>query len=309
MQIFLTLKVAEAYRRLMNSITTHVDREIASQPDIWRKVAAIAPSVAGLLPAHGERVAAVGCGSSWFMSMAYAGVRESAGHGETDIYAGSEFNYDRKYDRIVAISRSGTTTEIADLLAKTKLPSVVITAVAGSPVTQHASESIILDFADEESVVQTRWATAALGLLRAHNGVDLLPLADQAELALASELGELPNVEQISFIGRGWTIGLANEAALKTREAAQFWAEAYPAMDYRHGPMSIAQKGRCTWAFGEIEKKLEEEIIATGALFEKSDWDPMVHLIRAQRVAVAIAKKRGLDPDKPRGLNRSVILS
>jgi fructoselysine-6-P-deglycase FrlB-like protein len=308
-QIFLTLKVAEAYRRLMNSITTHVDREIASQPDIWRKVAAIAPSVAGLLPAHGERVAAVGCGSSWFMSMAYAGVRESAGHGETDIYAGSEFNYDRKYDRIVAISRSGTTTEIADLLAKTKLPSVVITAVAGSPVTQHASESIILDFADEESVVQTRWATAALGLLRAHNGVDLLPLADQAELALASELGELPNVEQISFIGRGWTIGLANEAALKTREAAQFWAEAYPAMDYRHGPMSIAQKGRCTWAFGEIEKKLEEEIIATGALFEKSDWDPMVHLIRAQRVAVAIAKKRGLDPDKPRGLNRSVILS
>ena len=62
-------------------------------------------------------------------------------------------------------------------------------------------------------------------------------------------------------------------------------------------------------AFGEIEKKLEEEIIATGALFEKSEWDPMVHLIRAQRVAVAIAKKRGLNPDQPRGLNRSVILS
>ena len=293
----------------MNSFTTHVDREIASQPEIWRKVAAMAPTVAGLLPAHGERVAAVGCGSSWFMSMAYAGVREAAGHGETDVYAGSEFNYERKYDRIVAISRSGTTTEIADLLAKTNLPSVVITAVPGSPVTQHATQSIILDFADEESVVQTRWATAALGLLRAHNGVDLLPLADQAEIALASDLGNLPSFEQISFIGRGWTIGLANEAALKTREAAQFWAEAYPAMDYRHGPMSIAQKGRCTWAFGEIEKKLEEEIIATGALFEKSDWDPMVHLIRAQRVAVAIAKKRGLDPDQPRGLNRSVILS
>ncbi len=291
------------------AFTTHVDREIASQPDIWRKVAAIAPSFAGLLPAHGERVAAVGCGSSWFMSMAYAGVREAAGHGETDYYAGSEFNYERKYDRIVAISRSGTTTEVVDLLAKTKLPSVVITAVAGSPVTDYATESIILDFADEESVVQTRWATAALGLLRAHNGVDLLPLADQAELALASDLGELPNVDQISFLGRGWTIGLANEAALKTREAAQFWAEAYPAMDYRHGPMSIAQKGRCTWAFGEIEKKLEEEIIATGALFEKSEWDPMVHLIRAQRVAVAIAKKRGLNPDQPRGLNRSVILS
>ena len=145
MQIFLTLRRDGAYRRLMNSFTTHVDREIASQPEIWRKVAAMAPTVAGLLPAHGERVAAVGCGSSWFMSMAYAGVREAAGHGETDVYAGSEFNYERKYDRIVAISRSGTTTEIADLLAKTNLPSVVITAVPGSPVTQHATQSIILE--------------------------------------------------------------------------------------------------------------------------------------------------------------------
>lgn len=288
---------------------THADREIASQPDVWRKVAAMAPSVAGLLPAHGERVAAVGCGSSWFMSMAYAGIREGAGHGETDYFAGSEFLYDRTYDRVVAISRSGTTTETVELLAKTKLPTVVITAVAGSPVTEHADESIILDFADEESVVQTRWATAALGLLRAHNGVDLLPLADQAELALAADIAPFLEVEQFSFLGRGWTVGLANEAALKTREAAQFWAEAYPAMDYRHGPMSIAQKGRCTWAFGEIEKKLQEEIIATGALFESSDWDPMVHLVKAQRVAIAIAKKRGLNPDYPRGLARSVILN
>ena len=180
---------------------THADREIASQPDIWRKVAAMAPSVAGLLPAHGERVAAVGCGSSWFMSMAYAGIREGAGHGETDYFAGSEFLYERKYDRIVAISRSGTTTETVELLKKTKLPSVIITAVAGSPVTEYADESIILDFADEESVVQTRWATAALGLLRAHNGTDLLPLADQCELALAADIAPFLEVELLIVPG------------------------------------------------------------------------------------------------------------
>jgi len=62
----------------------HADAEIASQPQIWRQVADFAPSVFGKLPQKGERVAVVGCGSSWFMSMAYASLRESAGHGETD---------------------------------------------------------------------------------------------------------------------------------------------------------------------------------------------------------------------------------
>jgi fructoselysine-6-P-deglycase FrlB-like protein len=50
----------------------HADAEIASQPQIWRQVADFAPSVFGKLPQKGERVAVVGCGSSWFMSMAYA---------------------------------------------------------------------------------------------------------------------------------------------------------------------------------------------------------------------------------------------
>jgi fructoselysine-6-P-deglycase FrlB-like protein len=298
---FLTLEVNFAYRCPM-TIALHADAEIASQPQIWRQVADFAPSVFGKLPQKGERVAVVGCGSSWFMSMAYASLREAAGHGETDAYAGSEFNYDRKYDRVVSISRSGTTTEVVELLGKIKVPSVVLT------VQERATETIIMDFADEQSVLQTRWATAALGLLRAHLGFDLNSIVKDAEAALESDISALTEVEQISFIGRGWTIALAHEAALKTRESSQFWAEAYPALDYRHGPLSISQPGRAVWAFGDISADLVRDIKSTGALFESSMLDPMAHLIRAQRVAIAIAKKRGLDADSPRGLSRSIIL-
>ncbi len=307
MQIFLTQGSRYAYLAHMTQYLC--ETELATQGDTWRQTAAFLPSVAHLLPKHGARVAAVGCGSSWFMSQGYAAVREAAGNGETDFYAGSEFNYGRKYDHIVIITRSGTTTEVIDVLKKTKTPTTVITAVAGSPVTELATHSIIMDFADEESVVQTRWATAALGLLRAHNGFDLAAAAKDAEVAITSDLGDLAKVEQISFLGHGWTIALAQEAGLKTREAAQFWSEAYPQLDYRHGPMSIAQAGRAVWVFGELDPKLEKEIIATGALLEKSSLDPMAHLIRAQRVAIDIAKRKGLDPDHPRGLSRSVILS
>jgi fructoselysine-6-P-deglycase FrlB-like protein len=290
------------------SHVSQTEIEIATQPAIWRQVAKYLPEVADKLPKHGEKVAAVGCGSSWFMSQAYAGYREAKGHGETDYYAGSEFIYTRNYDRIVVITRSGTTSEIVHLLRQTKLPSVVITAVAGSPVTEFATESIIMDFADEESVVQTRWATAALGLLRAHSGADLEKIAKDAEIALEEDVSKFAELEQISFLGHGWTVGLAQEAGLKTREAAQFWSEAYPVLDYRHGPMSIAQKGRAVWMFGEMDKYLESEIMKTGALLEQSKLDPMAHLVKAQRICVEIAKFRGLNPDQPRGLARSIIL-
>ena len=158
----------------------YADNEIASQPAIWSQVADFAPSVLRHLPEKGEKVAVVGCGSSWFMSMAYASLREAAGHGETDVYVGSEMNYERKYDKIVSISRSGTTTEVVKMLAQTKIHSVMITSVHGSPVTEHATHSIVMPFADEKSVLQSRWATAALGLLSIHLGFDLRSIVKDA---------------------------------------------------------------------------------------------------------------------------------
>jgi len=290
------------------SAQSHAEAEIASQPEIWRQTAEFAPSVLGLLPQKGERVAVTGCGSSWFMSMAYAALREAAGHGETDVWVASEYNFSRKYDRVVTISRSGTTTEVIETMSKISTPSVVITAINDSPIAQHTTNEIVMPFADEKSVLQTRWATAALGLLRMSLGFDLTSIIKDAEEALASDIAPLVELEQISFLGRGWTYGLAQEAALKTRESSQYWAEAYPALDYRHGPLSISQPGRGVWAFGEIPDSLVRDIKATGATFESSKLDPMAHLIRAQRVAIAIAKKRGVDFDNPRGLARSIIL-
>ena len=292
-------------------MTSHATNEIQSQPEIWEQAISFYPQVADLLPKPGERVAFVGCGTSWFMSMVVASLRETSSLGESDAFTASEFPLNRKYDKIVAISRSGTTTEVVELLAKiTDTPTVIITAVAGSPVTEHADETILLDFADEESVLQTRYAPAVLVLMRTHFGEDITPLVDQGRAVLAEPLNEeLLGVEQIAFLGTGWTIGLAHEAALKTRESSQFWAEAYPAMDYRHGPISIAQPGRATWIFGKPPVGLEKNIKDLGAMVITSELDPMVHLVLAQRVAVAISERRGLDTDNPRGLARSIVLN
>ena len=79
--------------------------EILSQPDCWRRAAAVAAQSQRLLPRDGERVAVVGCGTSWFMAQAYAALRESTGHGETDAFAASEMPRGRHYDRLLALKR------------------------------------------------------------------------------------------------------------------------------------------------------------------------------------------------------------
>ena len=65
-----------------------IEQEVASQPSTWRRAAEVAAGEP--LPAHGGRLAVVGCGTSLFIAQAFAAAREAAGHGETDAFAASE---------------------------------------------------------------------------------------------------------------------------------------------------------------------------------------------------------------------------
>lgn len=290
----------------------HVEDELSSQPECWSRAAAQAPSCAPVLPVAGERVAVVGCGTSYFMAQAVAALREDAGQGETDAFAASEFPHHRAYDRVVALTRSGTTTEVLDLLGRLKggTRTTAVTADPAAPVMSLADEAVVLDHADERSVVQTRFATTALTLLRAHLGLHTDAVVEDGRTALADPLPEgLVDRAQFTFLGRGWSVGLANEAALKMREAALAWTEAYPAMEYRHGPISITTSTTATWMFGDAPEGLARQVRDTGGLWVEGTLDPLAELVRVQRLAVAVAAARGLDPDRPRHLTRSVVLA
>jgi fructoselysine-6-P-deglycase FrlB-like protein len=290
---------------------TFVEGEIASQPACWLRAVETARAHSALLGRPGERIALIGCGTSWFVSQVAAAWRERAGFGETDAFSASEVP-DRRYDRIVAITRSGTTTEVLDVLRRLRgeIPTTVVLGDPATPAPDVADQVIDLSFADEQSVVQTRFATSALMLFRSVWRDDVHGLADAAAEAIAAPLDEAWSAaEQSTFLGRGWTVGLAHEAALKLRETSSSWAESYPAMDYRHGPISIAAPGRSVWMFGEPPAGLADDVASTGATWIADGRDPMVQLVTVQRVAVARALALGLDPDTPRNLTRSVVLS
>jgi fructoselysine-6-P-deglycase FrlB-like protein len=284
--------------------------EIESQPALWRRAAAMVDSVADALPAPGERIAVIGCGTSFYMAQAFAALREGAGLGTSDAAVPSELSPRRRYDRIVAISRSGTTSEVVRALEDLDgVPTVAITAVRDGPIGRAASQTVVLDFADEASVVQTRFATTTLALLRAHVAHDIEAAATEGERALEEKLPADPSdFEQFVFLGHGWTVGVAHESALKLREAARAWTESYPAMEYRHGPISVAGPRTLVWAIGRVDRGVLDDAAETEATIVAGDLDPMAELILVQRTAVELARNRGFDPDRPRHLARSVVL-
>jgi fructoselysine-6-P-deglycase FrlB-like protein len=291
-----------------------MEAELRSQPETWARAVELRTEQT-LLPAAGERIAVVGCGTSWFMAQSYAALRETAGLGITDSFAASEAFVDRDYDAIVAITRSGTTTEVLELLdgiraSGSRARTVGIVGDPETPLVDLVDDVVKLPFADEKSVVQTRFATTALAFVRASLGENLDTAIADAAAAVDEELPDtLVSAEQYSFLGTNWTVGLAHEAALKMREASQSWTESYPAKEYRHGPIAIAAPGRVTWMFGQSPEGLAADLAVTGAHFENSSLDGLADLVRAQRVALARARRFDLDPDHPRNLTRSVILA
>ncbi|GAB3563493.1 SIS domain-containing protein [Arthrobacter alkaliphilus] len=304
-----------------NTLGAFMEEELVSQPETWQRAVEqceLEQAKAGhFLPDDGDRIAVVGCGTSWFMAQSYAAAREAAGKGVTDAFAASEafLNHNsagRQYDAVIAITRSGTTTEVLELLEalRGKVRTVAVIGDVNSPITALADAVIGLPYADEKSVVQTRFATTALVYLLTSLGIDIGTAIEDARSAVAEPVSqELLDAEQFTFLGTGWTVGLAHEAGLKMREAVQGWTESYPAMEYRHGPISIAAPGRVTWIFGPQPAGLDADMARTGALYVNTGKHPLAELARVHKVTLERARQRSLNPDLPRNLTRSVVLN
>jgi fructoselysine-6-P-deglycase FrlB-like protein len=287
--------------------------EIGSQPECWRRAQGQAADETDRLPKRGERVLVLGCGTSFFVASAYAWLREQAGHGETDAVIASELpQVVRRYDRIVPISRSGTTTEVLEALDRLD-DDVRVTAVVGdvdTPLARRADDVIDLGYADEQSVVQTRFPTTLLVLLRTHLGesdVRQQELVSRGQAALDAPL-RFARPGQLVVLGSGWAAPLADEAALKCRESVGMWAESYACGEYLHGPVSVAGPETLVWALTPLTRIQTDTITGTGARIHHGGDEPLAELVGIQRHAVEWAAASGRDADVPPHLTRSVVL-
>ncbi len=281
--------------------------ELEDQPSAWRRAADLVPAVRDL-DVPGARLVVAGCGTSYYMGGAFAELREAAGRGESDAFVASRIPGRRTYDVLLAISRSGTTRDLVDALHATPRATrrIAVAGVPGSPVATAADEVVELPFADEKSVVQTRFATTGLAFLRGLLGTDVGALAREAALALQAPLPEVGPYDHVVFLGQGWASWIASEAALKLREMAGAMTEAYLDVEYEHGPVSVAGPRTLVWSLGPLAGPVRSAVEPTGAAITESDRDPLVELVRVHRYALALARAKGIDCDRPRHLRRSV---
>lgn len=284
--------------------------ELTSQPEVWQRAMELPAAVLGLLPDEGEQVLVIGCGTSYYIGDAYAQLRNDAGLGRTRAAIPSELDWIDDGEHIVVISRSGTTADVIDVVRRVSATHTV-TAIIGdveTPLGDLCKERTVhLGFADEESIVQTRFATTVLTTLRASIGQVSESLVDDARSALAAALPAEPAaLDHVVFLGHRESVGIAQEAALKVREAAGFWTEAYPVWEYQHGPISCAGPRSLVWFLGEMPAAVEADVRATGARIHHDELDPQASLVLAHRLALELALARGRNPDTPPHLNRSV---
>lgn len=282
-------------------------REIFSQPETWKL--AIEQAANGVpLPANGEKVLFLGCGTSFYIGESYARLRNELGLGQTRAAIPSELSYVDDDEVIIVLSRSGTTGDVITLAHQLKSTHRVIGLIAtpNSPLIDECTDVIMLDYADEKSVVQTRHASTAFMLLRASLVPGLDYLIAEADQALVRELPPTP--DHVVFLGHGISLGLAHEAALKCLESSGRWAEAYAVMEYQHGPISAAAApNTVVWPLVPLSDSIADAIRATGAFLVEPTLDPHAELVVAHRLAVAMAQAAGRNPDVPPFLSRSVI--
>ena len=244
----------------------------------------------------------------------------------------------------IAISQSGQSPDVIEPIRYFRdggATTVALVNDAASPLAQSAEWCMPLHAGPEISVAATKsfinslvasarlvghWQNDA-GFLEA-----LLSLPDglreAAEIDWSPALEVLTPARNIMVVGRGISFPVALEAGLKFKETSSIQAEAFSSAEIKHGPMALIDEGYPLLIFatrGPTQAgmlKLAQEMRQRGAnvllaappdVAERQltlptaavpDLDPILAIQSFYVMAAQLSNARGMDPDKPRHLNK-----
>lgn len=236
----------------------------------------------------------------------------------------------------IAVSQSGRSPDLlATVRAHQEAGAHVVAFVNDetSPLAVLADTCIGLKAGPERSVAATKSYIASLAafvaLVAGWSGDEALAealtgLPDQLERARTLDWSDavtaFRDATNLFVIGRGYSFGIAQEAALKFKETCGLHAEAFSAAEVRHGPMAIVGEGFPILAFatsdtaGDSVREATAEFAERGARICLADAkgsgslpalaghpaiEPLLMVQSFYHMANALSLARGHDPDRP----------
>jgi len=325
----------------------HTETEIFSQPDVWQQTIDELSVVAAAEfwnAAQPESILTTGCGSTYYLALTLAAlIRDELGIpgravAASEVALGSRPIPQAEHSLMVAISRSGTTSETLAAVDRFRELGgrgvITVTNDLDSTLAEAADIVVAAPAGREESVAQTRsfssmllTAQALVGALAGYDLSQLSVLPDLASALLADAtepvrtLAHDVGIDRFFFLGSDPLFGVASEGMLKLKEMSLTNSEAFHTLEFRHGPMSMADRSAAIVALISADRVAAEmAVVADAGKYDAAtltigaaadlvvdaeipSWmRPVLHLIPLQILALERAKAKGLNPDLPRNL-------
>jgi glucosamine--fructose-6-phosphate aminotransferase (isomerizing) len=330
----------------------HTYQEIKTQTEAWAQALDVVN--ASVLPRAGDydQVIFTGCGSTYYLSLAAAALYQELTGRPARAVPGSELLLNSSTvltgveTLLVAVSRSGTTTETVKATQKFKTEGrgeVVVITNYDEVLSRSADVNLVIDKGQEQSVAQTRSfasmfvaVTAMCAKMAGREGLieamKELPVIGNLVIGkyeeYAKSIGGNLDFDRFYFLGSGLRYGLACEVNLKMKEMTLTHSEPFHVLEFRHGPMSMVNEkavvvGMLSDANRIHEAKVLSEMRTLGgtvAAIGEGEADVcfesnipecvrgVLYLPILQLMAFYRSVKKGLNPDCPANLTAVVKL-
>ncbi len=331
---------------------SHTYTEIKSQTAAWAQALDMTRAATLPNPADYEQVIFTGCGSTYYLSLAAAALYQELTGRPARAIPGGELLLNNKTiltsakTLLVAISRSGTTTETvraAEQFKRERRGELLVISNYDEVLSKPADFQILIEKGQEESVAQTRsfasmYVAVTAFCARAAGRDDLLTAMEKLPEAgdrlmgryeaQAKSIGENLSFDRFYFLGSGIRYGLACEVNLKMKEMTLTHSEPFHFLEFRHGPMSMVSEravvlGLRSDVNAAHEQKVLDEMRAKGGTilslaeadadiaFESGIPEParaVLYLPVLQLMAYHRSIAKGLNPDRPNNLTAVIKL-
>jgi len=244
----------------------------------------------------------------------------------------------------LTISQSGRSDDLIETTAMARAAGAITVAIVNdqaSPLAQAAQFVLPLAAGPERSVAATKsFVTSLAALLQLtaawtgdaamRSACARLParLAEANQLHWDEALGAFADADSLVTIGRGPSLAVAREAALKLKETCALHAEAFSAAEFRHGPIALVSKAYPILAFNPLDEAAKGVADLVADLRQKGacalvvepggaqsgrlaalapdhpDADAICMIQSFYAFLVTLAARRGTDADQPRHLQK-----